>query len=211
LVRGARCEIGQGFYHPREVAGSFEGEVTSTTVPEERLPNVRLAGRRHPVTGIAFVDTKKNPITWERPHAALDDEAIDEVERRLGVKLPPDYVAVARHAHGGQPSRAEITYQHPGIGPFGTAMSELLSLDPDYSNSLFSALSRLTVSGQLPKLVIPFGADAGGDYFCFDYRKTGPSGPPTVCYFAHETAPEESLIPLASSFTELLERFEPVI
>ena len=152
----------------------------------------------------------KEPIVWERPHAPIDDTAIREVEHRLGVMLPADYVAVAKTAHGGQPSRSRIRYQDPQRGSsMGTSMCELLSLDPEYDDGLFARLEDLAVDGQLPKLVIPFGADAGGDYFCFDYRKRGPSGPPTICYFAHEKPRAHSLIPLAATFTDLLELFEP--
>jgi phage-related protein len=54
-----------GFYDPRAVRASLEeqypGAVTSTTVPPASAPNVRLAGQRHPVTGIPF-DTRGFPI-----------------------------------------------------------------------------------------------------------------------------------------------------
>ena len=127
---------------------------------------------------------------------------------RSSVTLPADYVAVAKTAHGAQPSRHEIIYQDPVLGPFGASMSVLLSLDPDYSDGMFTAVRILHGSDQLPRFVIPFGADAGGDYFCFDYRKTGPAGPPTVCYFAHELDRPRALIPVAANFTELLEKLE---
>lgn len=54
-----------GFYDPRAVRQTLEeqypGKVTSTTVPPESAPNVRLAGQRHPVTGIPF-DERGFPI-----------------------------------------------------------------------------------------------------------------------------------------------------
>lgn len=49
----------QGFYDPQGQRADLEAvhgieNVTSTTVPPNSLKNVKLAGQRHPVTGIIF-------------------------------------------------------------------------------------------------------------------------------------------------------------
>lgn len=54
-----------GFYDPRAWRENYEdfysGDVTSTTVPPYSAPNVRLAGQRHPETGIVY-DQRGFPI-----------------------------------------------------------------------------------------------------------------------------------------------------
>lgn len=54
-----------GFYDPRQWRQNYEdfygGNVTSTTVPPYSKPNVRLAGQRHPVTGVVY-DQRGFPI-----------------------------------------------------------------------------------------------------------------------------------------------------
>jgi hypothetical protein len=53
------------FYEPRAWRQNYEdfynGNITSTTIPPYSAPNVRLAGQRHPETGIVF-DTRGFPI-----------------------------------------------------------------------------------------------------------------------------------------------------
>lgn len=58
-------ETNKGFYDGGAIKGHLEnkypGKVSSTTIPDKNLKNVKLAGQRHPETGIVF-DTKGFPI-----------------------------------------------------------------------------------------------------------------------------------------------------
>jgi hypothetical protein len=83
----------------------------------------------------------------------------------------------------------------------GTALAALLSLDRDDPSSMLA--TALALAGELPQKVVPFGEDAGGDYSCFDYRSSDSN--PTVVYWHHERAGDDSISPLAPSFTHLLE------
>jgi hypothetical protein len=80
----------------------------------------------------------------------------------------------------------------------------LLSLDREDVEEL--AATYRAVQDQLPAGVVPFGADGGGDYFCFDFRKSNAF--PEVVYWSHELPISEGLQPVARTFTDLLNRLE---
>jgi hypothetical protein len=77
----------QAPYSPRRTRDDFEAthdEVTSSTVPKRNGKNVKLAGERHPVTGIPFD---------ERGFAILDDIAVFEAQ------LPSSVSSVRNRKH----------------------------------------------------------------------------------------------------------------
>ncbi|MNC74206.1 SMI1 / KNR4 family protein [compost metagenome] len=51
--------------------------------------------------------------------------------------------------------------------------------------------------------LVPFARDPFGNLLCFDYRLNKTS--PQVIFFDHEEAGEEAVIPVCSTFTELLD------
>ncbi|WP_303013700.1 HNH endonuclease, partial [Rodentibacter pneumotropicus] len=77
-----------GFYEAKEFRRSFEdvygkGNVKSTTVPPDSAKNVKLAGKKHPVTGVPF-DNKGFPIFDK--YSAFDTRVNIEKFRGLSYK-----------------------------------------------------------------------------------------------------------------------------
>ena len=141
-------------------------------------------------------------VTWSdytlpHPRAACD-EAILAAERELGVRLPGDFVAVARVHQGRTPSPAAFTLADGS----NSILNDLLHFEPAVSLGNLCQTWR-QVRELLPAGVIPFAGDPFGNLLCFDYRASA-SAPP-VLFWAHDE-PGAALQPVAASFTELLER-----
>jgi hypothetical protein len=81
-------------------------------------------------------------------------------------------------------------------------LAVLLSLDWRRPENGWSVLAGLAVDHQLPDRVFPIAEDGGGDYLCLDFR--GGSAVAPVVYWSHEVGGEEGVVPVASSFSELL-------
>ena len=48
--------------------------------------------------------------------------------------------------------------------------------------------------------LLPFAQFGTGDYYCFDYAQTGPSGEPVVVLWSHETGATSTVAPDFASF-----------
>ena len=133
------------------------------------------------------------------PAPPLSDERLAEIQDRLGVRLPADYVDVVRSHQGAAPDRTSVTLPDGT----GTPFSMLLHLE-DQPGCL-NVLETVEWSEIVPDKVIPFAIDAGGNYFCFDYRCTTPD--PPVVFLAHD---EQDAQPerIAGSFTELIDSLQ---
>ena len=140
---------------------------------------------------------KNDMVTWtdslipNPPPASA--EAVKQAERVLRVPLPADFLAVARVRQGAAPVPNEITLPDGSV----TGVQHLLHFEekPGMQNIV---ARRFPVEGVLPKGVIPFAEDIGGDLFCFNYREDYDA--PTVDYWSVDTG----LVPLAASFTEFV-------
>jgi hypothetical protein len=63
------------------------------------------------------------------------------------------------------------------------------------------------LSGRLPDGLIPIAEDHGGNYVCLRY--TARTSNPDVVLWLHEEAdPNFAIVPIASSFTNLIQRME---
>ena len=51
--------------------------------------------------------------------------------------------------------------------------------------------------------LLPFAQFGTGDYYCFDYAQTGPSGEPVVMLWSHETGATSAVAPDFASFLML--------
>lgn len=138
-------------------------------------------------------------LDWLEPGEPLAANEIASVEELLGVKFPSDYImCIAEHSGASNPSESDFLYVDRGkrqVGCFGS----LLSLRAGHSDRLVDAFRDL--GDQLPVGIIPV-VDACGDFVCLDYRK---SNEPTIAYFAHELSGDDSIIAIASSFSEFLD------
>lgn len=121
---------------------------------------------------------------------------IDGLELLLGVKLPESYRALlARYngAYGGAKFPVPGT-EYPGsIGLW----CSVLPWDPE---SVWGILN-IWEANHLPRALVPFGIDGGGDVLCFDYRE---SEAPSVVVWYHELSGADGVHQIAPSFTDFL-------
>ena len=83
----------------------------------------------------------------------------------------------------------------------------MLNFIPDDEYSILKTTERLLRNDRLPEGIIPFAEDGGGDQICLDYRQGRRQ--PRVVYWSHEEEKDQSIFPLADSFTEFLAMLEP--
>ena len=95
-----------------------------------------------------------------------DDAAVREAERALRVRLPPEFLAIARTRQGSRPAPGAVTLPDGSV----TAVKNLLHFEeePGIRNIVHR---RFPVMSVLAKGIIPFAEDIGDDLFCFNYRK----------------------------------------
>jgi hypothetical protein len=136
------------------------------------------------------------PVTWTdhemrnpRPATAAEVRATQMV---LGVRLPSDFIAVAAQ-HQGRTPNPSIFRLEDGTESIFNNLLHFGGASPSWS---------ITVAWEnLPAGIIPFAADPGGSYLCFDYRESADH--PPVVFWAHD-APNASTQRVAASFTDLL-------
>lgn len=127
--------------------------------------------------------------------APVTDAQVRAVEKELRVRLPADFLAVAKAHPGARPQPADILLP----GGFGTSVLGLLHFGddgPPISNILSC---QWLLRDVLQKGVIPFAQDIGHDVFCFNYRKDYDN--PSVLFWGQGFG----AIPLAPSFAAFLE------
>jgi hypothetical protein len=105
-------------------------------------------------------------VSWfdgaiDNPSAA-SDEQVQKAERELGVRLPADFLAIAKTHQGATPEPQCFDLPKGGRG----SIKYLLHFDeaPFYSNIVARGEP---VSDVLPEKVIPFAEDGGGESLMF--------------------------------------------
>ncbi|MGW4945001.1 SMI1/KNR4 family protein [Actinoplanes sp. NPDC004185] len=136
-------------------------------------------------------------VTWvdgaiDDPRRA-SDTAVREAQDELEVSLPAEFLAVAQIHQGAAPVPARIDLPDG----FSTAVDHLLHFEdsPFVSNIVAAVFPLLDV---LDDGIIPFAADGGGDFFCFDYRADNDH--PAVVFWSVDWG----VVPLAPNFAGFL-------
>jgi cell wall assembly regulator SMI1 len=141
-------------------------------------------------------------LAWENCRAELSDKRIGAVEAVLGVRLPEDYTKCIKKHHGGTPKPSRFTFRDQKLGEMESCLGMLLSLDENDSENLVDTWRDL--ASQLPRTIVPFADDGGGDFICFDYRNLHQKTAPVVVYWHHERTQPESLTGLCDSFSDFI-------
>lgn len=141
-------------------------------------------------------------LTWRNCNSPLSDERIHEVENTLGIQFPLDYRDCVRECHGGIPSKRNFSVAANNL-EFGSCLAVLLSFSDDDSENILQTHENL--SDQLPRSLIPFAEDGGGDYMCFDYRNLGAAGAPAVVFWHRTGLPDNEITQIAPNFTAFIE------
>jgi cell wall assembly regulator SMI1 len=144
-------------------------------------------------------------LKWDFYEDPVDSTVVDGIELELGVALPEDFKTCVRKYHGGRPDNRRFSFLDQKLGEMKSSFAVLLSFNRENSENILRSLELR--QDQLPKGIVPFGDDGGGDMICFDYRHTA-SNPPIV-YWHHEREGDESVTFLAKSFSEFLEMLTP--
>jgi len=139
--------------------------------------------------------------TFDQTESPIDAQQIDGAELLLGVRFPPSYRRVLAHHHG---SYGDADFAIAGT-VHGASIGQWLSISPWHTESIWSFLATWT-EHQLPKGIVPFGADGGGNCICFDYRS---SKEPSVVFWYHELPGADGLAAVASSFDCFLGLLRP--
>lgn len=132
------------------------------------------------------------------PYGPIDQAALLRFERRFSYPLPSDLRQFLLESNGADVSSGSQFEDVPG----GAALGEIFGLHAGPEYLRLDHMSQ-QFEGLVPKSILVFAADAYGNYFGISV-----AGPDigTVYFVDHEALParRESLISLASSFTEFM-------
>lgn len=142
-------------------------------------------------------------LTWFEDGQPVDPGPIREVEARLGVKLPQDYVDFVQiHSGASNPDEAVFKYISEGreeIGSFGA----LISIDPSVRGNILEIISDL--GDQISKSTVPIVETGYGDYVCLQYSDDRGC---SISVYQHEKPFDRSMAFVAGTFSEFLDRLE---
>lgn len=146
---------------------------------------------------------------WDSPPEKPANAAmLRAIEHATNCHFPADFRAMFLTMHGGTPACRSFAYQDPDIGTVGAAIGTFLSLDPTSPIYIPRVISTVD-AGILPRGVIPFGEDGGGDLMALDFRTSAEA--PSVVYVALADADEDGsgrnvylLAPTFSAFLSML-------
>jgi len=142
-------------------------------------------------------------ITWEsyseNSVADVSLEQIEAIEKKLNVRLPDDYLLIAKLHNGKRPIPGDID-----VGKRSTIVTFLLTLEAKDSNSSDSLLSSYQNNDDRDDKIVPFAIAGGASRFCFDYREN--ISTPTIVFDNSdiEYADPRSTVKVCNTFTEFL-------
>lgn len=134
--------------------------------------------------------------------APLSLEVIEAAQKQLGVTLPVSYLELLGIQNGGYVRRAMTNAPHSRIWGIGEHYPTILR---SHEWQAADAVEDDYWIPSQPQLLIPFDGD-GHWYLCFDYRKSGGQGNPSVTYIDLEAERETSV---AESFESFLVQLSP--
>ena len=128
--------------------------------------------------------------------SVIDFQQIIGAEALLRVSFPDSYRTLLSKFNGSYGAAEFSLSGNKGSAEIGV----WLSISPWDSESMCSTLSTWK-QHKLSTRIVPFGEDGGGNYVCFDYRR---SDTPSIVFWFHELEGEDGLYPVAPSFEEFL-------
>jgi hypothetical protein len=141
-------------------------------------------------------------INWKNVKPLKDISFIARIEKTWNIKLPESYKEVISDSNAGVPEpNAFDTDQCKG-----KQFAELMNCNLDDEDSIIK--EHQLISEHLPALVLPFAADAGGNYICFDYRNA--SSEPSVVFWNHEERFEIEDNEIVTTSTETKSELHPI-
>lgn len=130
-------------------------------------------------------------MKWYTSKVPIDEQTLEDIQQKIGVKFPSDYVQVAKISHGEPPTPNTIdfgSYEENVVGC-------LLSFEKHSPINFLHIYGSL--KSDLPNKVIPFAKDPFGNMYCFDYRN---GEEPTIIYWDHESG---SITYVCATFSDM--------
>lgn len=124
--------------------------------------------------------------------------AIAAAEQALGRTLPASYVQWLLPYNG----RALGALSVFPVYDEANARKTWESIARHYNTSWQEWLEHVD-GGNDASTLLPFAQFGTGDYYCFDYAQTGPSGEPVVVLWSHETGATSTVAPDFAAFLAL--------
>lgn len=132
--------------------------------------------------------------------------------KSIGTTL--DAIAAAEQALGRQLPASFAQWLLLNNGRALGALSVFPVYDADHARKTWESITRHydtswqewlehTGAGDEAHALLPFAQFGTGDYYCFDYAQTGPSGEPVVVLWSHETGATTAVAPDFASFLAL--------
>ena len=118
-------------------------------------------------------------LTWFTEPSRATGEELAAIERATGWRLPDDFREFALRFSGGAPNETDFDFADGQTGKFYASAAEFLSLKAADERSILQSMQRIEY---FPDGLVPFAADGGGNYVCFDFRT---SGVPNVVFWNH--------------------------
>lgn len=142
-------------------------------------------------------------LGFELSEESISDSVIDGAEILFGVKYPEACCRMIRD-HSGAFGDIDFRVDRPLPGFDVCTMGLVHSLNPCSRNSVYSIMATWP-EHVLSDRIIPFGEDGGGNYVCFDYRR---SQMPQIVFYFHELSGEDGIMKVCDTFDEFLERLQ---
>jgi cell wall assembly regulator SMI1 len=124
----------------------------------------------------SFKQQTMNSI-WKDVEELNADDSISQVEKEMGIVFPHLFVETVKKYNGGRPLNNVFDTEKTKERVF----SNFLTFNLSENNSIISIYREN--AERFPSKVVPFATDPGGNYICFDYRK---SSNPEVIFWNHE-------------------------
>ena len=125
--------------------------------------------------------------------------AIAAAEQALGRALPASYVQWLL-LNNGRALGALCVFP---VYDAANARKTWESIERHYRTDWQEWLENAGAHGSEAGALLPFAQFGTGDYYCFDYARTGPGGEPVVVLWSHETGATTAVAPDFAAFLVL--------
>lgn len=133
----------------------------------------------------------------------LSKDTIVKFEEENGIKFPDSYIDILLNHHGSriEPSGFNV-YWNDEKEEYSVDELLEMSRDEDAFGDIPDYMEILHLDNGLSKKIIPFGADAGGNLMCFDYRES--DFVPKIVFWKHDE--DRGLDSVSDSFDQFLDK-----
>jgi cell wall assembly regulator SMI1 len=126
----------------------------------------------------------------------LDEDALEQCEKDLGVRMPDQFRSFLLKHNGGRPTPACFDFRD---SEGGSTIQWFHGISEDYNKSLLRK-SRM-FHERIPQGLLPIASDDGGNQICISVRETDYG---KIYLWDHEDPDPDNIIVVADTFDEFL-------